>query len=360
MQLRIPPELDSWDRNDHPATIRLRAYLDDTEALIGSSKILGPWALRLDVGRPPLKDLLDKADLDNYAFPLAKRLRDADLVSVWCTKQHGAHSCVRLAAAREVPAPAEVLAVETTASWESRGGGSPAQEQIIAAVAAAAEMPAGPVRLELSFLVGPRRNWLKLWKPTIDSLDSLLGRTYPGQPRNPLDGRITELGLHVAVDPRAGNNVVIGIHAGTGSMRVSPHGRGEPGVLARIDQPDCDGTGTNGVAVVHDSSSDAVRVPGLGGDARLFRGDDAGYLAWLSAHPDGYVINIVRGYSPADARLHRVRCRHINGRSRGVWTEGQYVKICADRLSDLDQWAAAAVGEPIEPCRSCNPGTGST
>ena len=222
-QLRVAPELASWDSKGHPDSIRLRAYLDDTAALVESSKVQGPWALRLDVGRPLDRDLLDKADLDNYAYPLAKRLHDSDLVSVWCTKQHNARSYVRLEAAREVPQPPSgVLVVETTASWESRGGGSLAQKQLYAAIASATALPAGPIRLELSFVVGPHRTWLNLWKQTIDSLDPLLGRTYPDRPRHPLDGRITELGLHVAVDSRAGNNVVIGIHASPGVLRVSP------------------------------------------------------------------------------------------------------------------------------------------
>jgi hypothetical protein len=38
--------------------------------------------------------------------------------------------------------------------------------------------------------------------------------------------------------------------------------------------------------------------------AREFREDDSGYLAWIAAHPGGYVINIRRGYNPSDARLH--------------------------------------------------------
>jgi hypothetical protein len=64
------------------------------------------------------------ADLDNYAYPLASQLKDPGLVSVWCTKQHS--------------------------------------EQIHAAVAGPAELPAGPVRLQLAFVVGPGRNWLTL------------------------------------------------------------------------------------------------------------------------------------------------------------------------------------------------------
>ena len=86
-----------------------------------------------------------------------------------------------------------------------------------------------------------------------------------------------------------------------------------------------------------------------------FRDDDAGYLAWVGAHPDGYVINIARSHNPAEARVHRAGCRWISGRSpRGrVWT-GLYVKVCAERLTELEQWAMDRVGELIPPCGTCH------
>ena len=88
------------------------------------------------------------------------------------------------------------------------------KEQVHAAVAGAEELPVGPVRLELAFVVGPGRNWLNLWKQTIDSLDPILGRTYPGRAWQPLDGRITELGMHLTVDPAARrSDVAVGIAA---------------------------------------------------------------------------------------------------------------------------------------------------
>jgi hypothetical protein len=77
--------------------------------------------------------------------------------------------------------------------------------------------PGGPVRLELAFLVGPRRNWLGLWTQTIDSLDPLLGRTYPDRDWHPLDGRMTELGMHLTVDRAHRDDVVIGIAAAPAS-----------------------------------------------------------------------------------------------------------------------------------------------
>src|SRR3954469_8313943 len=42
-------------------------------------------------------------NLDNYAYPLAYRITDPGLVSVWCTKQHSEQSFVRIEAARELP-----------------------------------------------------------------------------------------------------------------------------------------------------------------------------------------------------------------------------------------------------------------
>jgi hypothetical protein len=104
-QLRVVPRLASWNKAGDPDQVRLRAYLDDTEALLAASRIDGQWALRLDVGLPTARDLLDVADLDNYAYPLAHRTNDPGLVSVWCTKQHNERSLVRIEAARELSPP---------------------------------------------------------------------------------------------------------------------------------------------------------------------------------------------------------------------------------------------------------------
>lgn len=213
-QLGVAPRLASWDKADHPDQVRLRTYLDHSEALLAGSRIDGQWALRLDVGLPATRDLLDAADLDNYAFPLAYRLRDPGLVSVWCTKRWSDTSFVRIESAREVYAPsAGVLTAQATASASTVAY----KEQIHSAVADDEKLPEGPVTLELSFVVGPRRNWLNLWKQTIDALDPLLGRTSPSRRWHPRDGRITELGMHVTMDPNAGYGVSVGICAAPAS-----------------------------------------------------------------------------------------------------------------------------------------------
>ena len=211
LQLRHTARPACWEKADHPEQKRLQAYLGDTEDLVGGSRVAGPWALRLDVGAPATRDLLrDVADLDNYALPRAERINDSDLVSVWCTKQHHKHeqSFVRIDAAREVGPPSDVLVVRTTASSTS----PEYKDQIKASVADHGVVPDGPVRLELSFVIG-NRGWLGLWKPTIDALDPILGRTFADHPYHPRDGRITELGMHLAVDRTLGYDVLIGIAA---------------------------------------------------------------------------------------------------------------------------------------------------
>jgi hypothetical protein len=210
LTLRKRPRLASWNKASDPDQVRLREYLEDTADLLAPAMVrTGPWALVLDVGLPPDRDLVDMADLDNYAYPLATRLRDEDLVSVWCTKRHADTSRVLVASAEETAAPNGTCTVRTTASTQTKAY----KEQIRSAVAGASEIAAGPVQLQLAFVVGPQRNWTSLWKPTIDALDPLLGRTREDRAWHPKDGRITDLALHVNVDPTLGHDVVVSIAA---------------------------------------------------------------------------------------------------------------------------------------------------
>lgn len=85
--------------------------------------------------------------------------------------------------------------------------------------------------------------------------------------------------------------------------------------------------------------------------AEEFRDNDTGYLAWVAAHRDGYVINIGRsgrGY----VRLHCSTCGTIT--SRPPFT-GQYIKICSTTLTDLDRWALDRGGAVPERCGTCRP-----
>lgn len=82
-----------------------------------------------------------------------------------------------------------------------------------------------------------------------------------------------------------------------------------------------------------------------------FRDNDAAFLAWLSAHGDGYVINIGRG-GRGYARLHRADCGTI---SRRPPLTGPYIKICSVSLAELGHWSAQRPGATVSSCGTCHP-----
>lgn len=83
-----------------------------------------------------------------------------------------------------------------------------------------------------------------------------------------------------------------------------------------------------------------------------FVDDDAGYVAWTTAHPDGYVVNTYRKPSPRYLMLHRVGCRTITGDPfAGVqWTKA-YAKLCGSQ-DELERLAVDLGGE-VSPCGIC-------
>jgi hypothetical protein len=107
------------------------------------------------------------------------------------------------------PGSERTFRVRTSASYEK-----PAYKEAIRdQMPAATPLPEGGVALQLAFIVGPRRTWANLWKPTIDALGAVLGRDDGAREWNIRDGRITELGLHCTIDPDHGHDVEIAIRA---------------------------------------------------------------------------------------------------------------------------------------------------
>ena len=64
--------------------------------------------------------------------------------------------------------------------------------------------------------------------------------------------------------------------------------------------------------------------------------DNAAYLAWLDANPNGYVINAEPG-GGGYVLLHRATCTHM--RSHPPFIGPTYIKVCSDSPSELDLWA---------------------
>ncbi|NIZ89893.1 hypothetical protein F1544_02515 [Kineosporiaceae bacterium B12] len=213
--LAVEPRLASWMERSHPDQVELERFLDHAQALLVPRRPPSsePVGLRLDVGLKEDVDLLDQRDLDNYAFPLSSRLSRAWAEppdSVWVGKKHSRVSTAAVASVVATDRPSvsdDWVEVRTTASTET----SAYKQQIRDQLSGVEQLPDGPVAVEISFLVGPRRNWLNLWKPSIDALEALLGRTTPTSQWHPRDGRIVALGLHRRVDETLGNDVRLAI-----------------------------------------------------------------------------------------------------------------------------------------------------
>jgi len=90
-----------------------------------------------------------------------------------------------------------------------------------------------------------------------------------------------------------------------------------------------------------------------------FLDDDDGYLRWLEAHPDGYVVNSDRVPRATYVVLHRAECRTINparlaGGAEKTWTIA-YRKTCAADVAGLTGWVRTAVGDGARACGLCRP-----
>jgi hypothetical protein len=89
---------------------------------------------------------------------------------------------------------------------------------------------------------------------------------------------------------------------------------------------------------------------------QTFQDDEQGYLDWVDAHLNGYVLNCLRSRGRSGFKLHRASCRTIRGTPPrgGPWT-GPYIKVCSDSVSELGIWANKQVGVPPSPCGICFP-----
>lgn len=80
-----------------------------------------------------------------------------------------------------------------------------------------------------------------------------------------------------------------------------------------------------------------------------FLDDDAGYLHWLSTHPDGFVLNTYRNPTPGYLMLHHATCRQARARSN--WTK-DYRKTCGTR-DELETFARNDIGREPRLCTFC-------
>lgn len=217
-QLTAAPALASWDKAGSPGQRRSADFVDDVHRLVEAdlAVVNGMLGLRLDVGLPESTSLFARNDLDNYLFPLVPKLTERagrSFSFVRATKSHGSTSLVQVGPVVPAgpPVASYAASIVTTAAASTRAY----KEQFRDQLADARVLPGDGVQLDLAFVVGPRRAWPNLWKATIDSLGTLLGRDAGAGEWNARDGRITDLRLHCTNDPAAGNEVRVALRAST-------------------------------------------------------------------------------------------------------------------------------------------------
>lgn len=140
-------------------------------------------------------------DLDNYLFPIVRRLGANRFNSVFGIMAHKQGSTIAITPSRQGDAaPPPNMRVRTPVSTSSKNW----KAQVNAACAAAClvtppNLDGGPLAVDIEFQVSEQRNWSTLWKPAIDSLGPVLGLTNPARSYMPNDDRIVSLGLHRSI-----------------------------------------------------------------------------------------------------------------------------------------------------------------
>jgi len=96
---------------------------------------------------------------------------------------------------------------------------------------------------------------------------------------------------------------------------------------------------------------------------RIFQDNDAGYLLWTKANPNGFVVNTRRRSDPEYLVLHRASCPTVlvhrgMDQNPGGFTERGYQKICGKTVQELRAHLSLETGRSspfTKRCTRCNP-----
>ena len=87
---------------------------------------------------------------------------------------------------------------------------------------------------------------------------------------------------------------------------------------------------------------------------KTFVDDESGYLAWVHAHPHGFVVNIDDPQiTPQYPMVHVASHKSLSSPTRTNYTTGRYFKVCSDSLEELQAWAQKKYGRGLTRCRQC-------
>jgi len=198
------PRLASWIANSDPEQIALQRYLDDIEQKLHPLPVVTGLLLHIEIDVKEGKHLLHHHDLDNYLYPVVQRLGASRFRLVTAVKRIGGGSYLHIGQTK----PAD--AIPEKADWISfqhdTGGVSVVKPEWKDNIRSALKtqqiypLQPGAVELQLVWKCSSQRNWISLWKPTIDAMGPLLGEPNPHRPFHPNDDRIVSLALHLNTD----------------------------------------------------------------------------------------------------------------------------------------------------------------
>lgn len=90
----------------------------------------------------------------------------------------------------------------------------------------------------------------------------------------------------------------------------------------------------------------------MSAEAEIFQNDDSSYLGWISANPNGWVLNVPRASSGIVVQ-HQSNCGMIRGPRASNWTGGHYYKVAGKSLDSLELWLRANWSGTVRQCGHC-------
>ena len=208
VELPFPPLLESWERSDHPAQVKLARYREAIAALTAPAleQLEPPLALGFHVAGG--SDIATGCDLDNFLTPVVKALGGAaKFAFVWAIRGHASEkSSVTLLRATDARLdmaghPGARGGADLRDGDESRleGGACGRRRPTRERARERDDRARHPLRRFAA------ENWLTLWKPSIDALGGILGEG--NHSWHPRDDRISVLVLERQLRPELGWDV---------------------------------------------------------------------------------------------------------------------------------------------------------
>jgi len=209
VRLSVEPQLASWDASGQVSQVRLARFLTDLESVAGPMMAAqrGRLAVELIVGLPSTTELTAGGrDLDNYLYPVARRLDATRFAAVFGRKTHGPSWLAMGPAEPDMAAAPPQFTTRMAGSYERKEWKVTLRDRLLEAPVIPAEP--GPVEMDIAMTTGPGRNWANVWKPLLDAFGPVLGED-PVRPFCPRDDRIISLGLHHSVATDIGHDVIV-------------------------------------------------------------------------------------------------------------------------------------------------------